>query len=64
MDINHSDGQRQCPGQDRGQSGGLRGGGRGGVGFLEGKSGANPLTNFSLILFQLEKTMEKLKNGI
>lgn len=56
-------GQRQSSGQDRGRSGGLRGGGRDGVGFLEGKSGANPLTDFSLILFRLEKTMEKLKNG-
>lgn len=63
MDIHHSNGQRQCPGQDRGRSGGLKGGGRDGVGFLEGKSGANLLTDFSLILLQLEKTMEKLKNG-
>lgn len=47
-----------CLGQDRGQSDELKGGRR------KGKSGAGPLTDISLILFPLEKTMKKTQNGI
>lgn len=34
---------------------------RNGNDFLEGKSSASPLTDFSLILFLLEKRMKKLR---
>lgn len=53
-----------CLEQDRWQSDELKGGRRNGNDFLEWKSGASPLTDFSLILFPLEKAMKKTQNGI